>query len=138
MLNFPWARRVAPRVDTQKERTPFLEQRLGVWRVLIAADESSSFRLPNFQWSLVSAHTPLLSRAYKDIYSISPILFWLMIATHLWYAIEDPLSLYFSNRLLLLVGELFLTDASYLNCSRRSNNLFCKARFTRVWTKIYV
>ncbi|KAG2750621.1 P-loop containing nucleoside triphosphate hydrolase protein [Suillus brevipes Sb2] len=108
MLNFPWARRVAPRVDTQKERTPFLEQRLGVWRVLIAADESSSFRLPNFQWSLVSAHTPLLSRAYKDIYSISPILFWLMIATHLWYAIEDPLSLYFSNRLLLLIQQSIL------------------------------
>ncbi|KIK35062.1 hypothetical protein CY34DRAFT_96782 [Suillus luteus UH-Slu-Lm8-n1] len=108
MLNFPWARRVAPRTDTQKERTPFLEQRLGVWRVLIAADESSPFRLPNFQWSLVSTHTPLLTRAYKDIYSISPIFFWLMIATHLWYAIEDPLSLYFSNRLLLLIQQSVL------------------------------
>ncbi|KAG1759989.1 hypothetical protein EDD22DRAFT_108551 [Suillus occidentalis] len=108
MLNFPWARRVVPRTDTQKERTPFLEQRLGVWRVLIAADESSSFRLPNFQWGLVSIHTPLLTRAYKDIYSISPIFFWLMIATHLWYAIEDPLSLYFSNRLLLLIQQSVL------------------------------
>jgi hypothetical protein len=97
--------------DTQKEQTPFLERRLGVWRVLIATDESSSFRLPSLEWGLVSTHTPLLTRAYKDIYSISPILFWLMIATHLWHAIEDPLSLYFSNRLLLLVGVLFLTDA---------------------------
>ncbi|KAG2750620.1 P-loop containing nucleoside triphosphate hydrolase protein [Suillus brevipes Sb2] len=105
MLNFFWARRVVSQTDTQKERTPFLERRLGVWRVLIAADESSSFRLPNFQWGLgrMSTHIPLLTRAYKDIYSISPTSFWLMIATHFWYAIEDPLSLYFSNRLLLLI-----------------------------------
>ncbi|KIK41413.1 hypothetical protein CY34DRAFT_806075 [Suillus luteus UH-Slu-Lm8-n1] len=105
MLNFAWARRVVPRIDTQKERTPFLERRLGVWRLLIADDESSSFRFPNFQWGLgrISSHIPLLTRAYKDMYSISPTSFWLMIATHLWYAIEDPLSLYFSNRLLLLI-----------------------------------
>jgi hypothetical protein len=120
MLNFFWARRVVSQTDTQKERTPFLERRLGVWRVLIAADESSSFRLPNFQWGLgrMSTHIPLLTRAYKDIYSISPTSFWLMIATHFWYAIEDPLSLYFSNRLLLLVGEFFLTDISYINCPK--------------------
>jgi hypothetical protein len=140
MLNFPWSRRVVPRIDKQKERTPFLERRLGVWRLLIADDESSSFRFPNFQWGLgrISSHIPLLTRAYKDMYSISPTSFWLMIATHLWYAIEDPLSLYFSNRLLLLVGELFLTDVSCIDCARRFNARFRKARFTLVWTKIYV
>jgi len=138
MLNFPWTRRIMPRTDTQKERMQFLEQRLGVWRILIAADESSSFKLPNFQWDFLSTHIPLLTRGYKDIHSISPIFFWLMVITHLWYAIEDPLSLYFSNRLLLLVGELFLIDASYINCSRRFNALFCKARFTQVWTEICV
>ncbi|KAG2337958.1 P-loop containing nucleoside triphosphate hydrolase protein [Suillus weaverae] len=108
MLNFLWARRVMPRTGTQKEQAPFLERRLGVWRILIAADESSSFRLPSFQWGIVSTHIPLLTRAYKDIYSISPMSFWLMIVTHLWYAIEDPLSLYFSNRLLLLIQRSVL------------------------------
>ncbi|KAG2091009.1 P-loop containing nucleoside triphosphate hydrolase protein [Suillus discolor] len=109
MLNFPWARRVLlPRTGTQKERTPFLERRLGVWRILIAADESSSFRLPNLQWDLVSTHVPLLTRAYKDFHSVSPKLFWLLMVTNLWYAIEDPLSLYFSNRLLLLIQRSVL------------------------------
>jgi hypothetical protein len=136
MLNFPWTRRIMPRTDTQKERMPFLERRLGVWRILIAADESSSFKLPNLQWGFLSTHIPLLTRGYKDIHSISPMFFWLMVITHLWYAIETPLSLYFSNRLLLLVGELFLTDALYINCSRRFNAPFCKARFTQVWTGI--
>ncbi|KAG2121906.1 hypothetical protein DEU56DRAFT_88768 [Suillus clintonianus] len=103
MLNFPWARRILLRNDKQKERTPFLERRLGVWRVLIASSDASSFSLPNFQWSLISSHLPLLTRACKDVYSISPKLFWLMMVTHLWYAVEDPLSLYFSNRLLLLI-----------------------------------
>ncbi|KAG1899781.1 uncharacterized protein F5891DRAFT_1036502 [Suillus fuscotomentosus] len=108
MLNFPWARRILPRTGTQKERTPFLERRLGVWRILIAADESSSFRLPNLQWGVVSTHFPLLIRAYKDFHSVSPKLFWLLMVTNLWYAIEDPLSLYFSNRLLLLIQRSVL------------------------------
>ncbi|KAG2366063.1 P-loop containing nucleoside triphosphate hydrolase protein [Suillus spraguei] len=108
MIYFPWTRRIMPRTGTQKERKPFLEQRLGVWRVLIAAEESSSFRLPDLQWGLVSTHIPLLTRAYKDIYSISPIFFWLMIVTHLWYSIENSLSLYFSNRLLLLIQRSVL------------------------------
>ncbi|KAG1741995.1 P-loop containing nucleoside triphosphate hydrolase protein [Suillus lakei] len=128
MLNFPWARRTLPRTDTQKERTPFLERRLGVWRVLIAADASSSFRLPNLQWGLVSTHLPLLTRACKDVHSISPMLFWLMMVTHLWYAIEDPLSLYFSNRLLLLVGELFLTSVFILTVLEDSTLCFARAR----------
>ncbi|KAG1855124.1 P-loop containing nucleoside triphosphate hydrolase protein [Suillus tomentosus] len=108
MLNFPWARRILPRTGTQKERTPFLERRLGVWRVLIAADESSSFRLPNLHWGPVSTYIPLLTRAYKDVYSVSPKLFWVLMATNLWYAIEDSLSLYFSNRLLLLIQHSVL------------------------------
>lgn len=108
MLNFPWAQHILPRTGTQKERTPFLERRLGVWRILIAADESSSFRLPNLQWGLVSTHVPLLTRAYNDFHSVSPKLFWLLMVTNLWYAIEDPLSLYFSNRLLLLIQRSVL------------------------------
>ncbi|KAG1899784.1 uncharacterized protein F5891DRAFT_1036549 [Suillus fuscotomentosus] len=108
MLNFPWVRRILPRTGTQKERTPFLERRLGVWRVLIAADESSSFRLPNLHWGPVSTYIPLLTRAYKDVYSVSPKLFWVLMATNLWYAIEDSLSLYFSNRLLLLIQHSVL------------------------------
>ncbi|KAG2091008.1 uncharacterized protein F5147DRAFT_780120 [Suillus discolor] len=108
MLNFPWARRILPRTGTQKERTPFLERRIGVWRVLIAADESSSFRLPNLHWGPVSTYIPLLTRAYKDLYSVSPKLFWLLVVKNLWYAIEDSLSLYFSNRLLLLIQRSVL------------------------------
>ncbi|KAG2355630.1 hypothetical protein BDR07DRAFT_1492974 [Suillus spraguei] len=103
MLNFPWAR-----ASAQKERKPFLERRFGVWRVLIAAEESSSFRLPDLQWGLVSTHIPLLTRAYKDIHSISPCFFWLMIVTRLWYSIENSLSLYFSTRLLLLIQRSVL------------------------------
>ncbi|KAG1794733.1 P-loop containing nucleoside triphosphate hydrolase protein [Suillus variegatus] len=108
MLNFPWARRILTRTGTQKERTPFLERRLGVWRVLIATDESSSFRLPDLHWGPVSTYIPLLTRAYKDVYSVSPKLFWLLMVTNLWYAIEDSLSLYFSNRLLLLIQRSVL------------------------------
>ncbi|KAG1849293.1 P-loop containing nucleoside triphosphate hydrolase protein [Suillus subalutaceus] len=118
MLNFPWARRVMPPTDTQKKRTPFLERRLGVWRVLIAADGSSSFRLPNLQWGIISTHIPLLTRGYKDIHSISPMLFWLMVVTHLWYAIEDPLSLYFSNRLLLLIQRSLLQGKVHTSLDR--------------------
>jgi hypothetical protein len=103
---FTWARYTLLRTDTQREKKPFLERRLGVWRVLIVDD--TSFRLPNFQWDLISTHLPILTRACKDVYTINPKLFWLMILSHLWYAIEHPLSLYFSNRLLLLVREILL------------------------------
>ncbi|KAG2135205.1 P-loop containing nucleoside triphosphate hydrolase protein [Suillus bovinus] len=120
MLDFPFksARRVLPQTDTQKKQTPFHERRLGVWRILIAADESSSFRLPSLQWDLISTHIPLLTRAYKDFYSISPMFFWLLIFTHLWYAIENPLSLYFSNRLLLLIQHSVLQGKVHTSLDR--------------------
>ncbi|KAG2135206.1 P-loop containing nucleoside triphosphate hydrolase protein [Suillus bovinus] len=118
MFNFPLARRVLPQTDTQKEQASFLERRLGVWRVLVAADDSSSFRLPNLQWGLVSTHIPLLTRAYKDFHSISPRLFWLLIAASLWYAIENPLSLYFSNRLLLLIQHSVLQGKIHTSLDR--------------------
>jgi hypothetical protein len=108
-----WARRILLRTDTQKEKKPFLERRLGVWRILLVDD--TSFRLPNVQWDLISTNLPILTRACKDVYSISPKLFLLMILSHLWYAIEDPLSLYFSNRLLLLVRTILLICVSHIN-----------------------
>ncbi|KAG1727935.1 uncharacterized protein EDB91DRAFT_1162999 [Suillus paluster] len=108
MLNLTWVRRILLRTDTQKKQPSFLERKLGVWRILIAADTSSSFRLPNLQLGLLSTHLPLLTRACKDVHAISPTLFWLVILSHLWYAIEPTLSLYFSNRLLLLIQRSIL------------------------------
>jgi hypothetical protein len=109
---FSWTRRILVRTDTQKEKPPFIERRLGVWRILMADD--TSFGLPNLQWDFVSTHLPILTRAYKDVYSISPMLFWLMLLSHLWYAIEDPLTLFISNRLLLLVRDTILTRVSHI------------------------
>ncbi|KAG0698357.1 P-loop containing nucleoside triphosphate hydrolase protein [Suillus ampliporus] len=111
MPNLTWVRRILLRTDTEKEQTSFLERKLGVWRILIATDtssSSSSFTLPNLQWGLVSTHLPLLTRACKDVYSINPRFFWLMILLHIWCAIEPPLSLYFSNHLLLLIQRSVL------------------------------
>ncbi|KIJ59191.1 hypothetical protein HYDPIDRAFT_170928 [Hydnomerulius pinastri MD-312] len=71
---------------------------LGVWRVLIA--KGTRFWLPGLKWDAISTNLPLLRRAFWDVYAISPPLFIFTILTHMWYAIEEPLSLYFSNRLL--------------------------------------
>ncbi|OAX39483.1 P-loop containing nucleoside triphosphate hydrolase protein [Rhizopogon vinicolor AM-OR11-026] len=120
-----WTRRILLRTDTQREKTPFLERRLGVWRILIAND--TSFRLPSLRWDLLSAHLPILTRACKDVYSISPTLFWLMMLSHLWYAIEDPLSLYFSNRLLLLIQRSISQGEAHQNL----NTDLCIAIITR-------
>ena len=85
-------------------KSSYEELTLGVWRVLVMKD--SPFSVFNFQWDILSETFLLLHRALCDVYSISPRLFALYIMAHVWFAIEEPLSLYFSNRLFLFVSKV--------------------------------
>ncbi|KAG6373710.1 P-loop containing nucleoside triphosphate hydrolase protein [Boletus reticuloceps] len=79
------------------------ELRLGIWRVLVVKD--SHFSMFNFRWENISSALPLLRRALYDVYIISPRLFALRILAELWFAIEDPLSFYFSNTLFFSIEK---------------------------------
>ncbi|KIJ59189.1 hypothetical protein HYDPIDRAFT_190613 [Hydnomerulius pinastri MD-312] len=83
---------------------------LGVWRVLIAKD--TRFWLPGLKWDAISTNLPFLRRAFWDIYAISPPLFVFTILTHTWAAIEIPLSLYFSTRLLFFIERRIVEGPS--------------------------
>ncbi|KAH0835777.1 P-loop containing nucleoside triphosphate hydrolase protein [Lanmaoa asiatica] len=84
-------------------KSSYDELMLGVWRVLVVKD--SHFSMFNFRLENLSTTFPLLRRALYDVYTISPRLFALTIMTHFWFAIEGPLSLYFSNRLFFFIEK---------------------------------
>lgn len=91
------------------------ELMIGIWRVLVVKE--SRFPMFNFQWENISSTFPLLRRAIYDVYAISPHLFALRILTEIWFGIEGPLSLYFSNNLFFSVSlpsspRLVLTSAT--------------------------
>ncbi|KAG6332022.1 hypothetical protein ID866_7068 [Astraeus odoratus] len=85
-------------------KSKFSELKLGVWRLIIADD--SGFKLPGVQskGEVMTVLLPLFRRAFGDMYTVYPSLFYLIIVTHLWRATEESMSLYFSNRLMFLVS----------------------------------
>ncbi|KIJ16673.1 hypothetical protein PAXINDRAFT_10381 [Paxillus involutus ATCC 200175] len=87
----------------KKAQQDYQELRLGVWRVLLAKKTRYGFQ--GLQWETISANLPLMRRALSDVYVVSPSLFVFTILAHLWYGVEDSLSLYFSNRLLFFIEK---------------------------------
>lgn len=84
-----------------KVKTKFDELRLGVWRLIIV--DEPRFGIQS-QKDALSVVPPLFLRALSDMYAISPPMFLLSICMHLWRAMEEAMSLYFSNRLLFFVS----------------------------------
>lgn len=124
-----WTRAPPPKTPSTPNDVKFSyeELMLGVWRVLVMKD--SRFSMPNFGWKQSedpSQTFPLLCRAVYDVYTISPRLFAHTIMTQFWFAIEGPLSLYFSNRLLFFVSELS-SPRSVLTGVTRSRREFQEA-----------
>lgn len=83
-----------------KVKTKFDELRLGVWRLIIV--DEPRFGIQS-QKDALSVVPPLFLRALSDMYAISPPMFLLSICMHLWRAMEEAMSLYFSNRLLFFI-----------------------------------
>ncbi|KAH7926141.1 P-loop containing nucleoside triphosphate hydrolase protein [Leucogyrophana mollusca] len=90
----------------KQEKSLFTEKRLGVWRILIAKE--STFYVPGFEWTLLATNFPLCRRAFADIYAISASMFWCLMLTYLWTAIEPSMSLDLSNRLLFCIEHRIL------------------------------
>ncbi|KAH7889214.1 P-loop containing nucleoside triphosphate hydrolase protein [Phlebopus sp. FC_14] len=92
----------SPNKESAKAVKPtFTEFTLGIWRVRIANNSRS--KVPSFGLGIIHTHVPLLRQAFLDVYAVSPPLFMGAVLTNLWDAIERPLSLYFSNRLLFFI-----------------------------------
>jgi len=88
-----------------KTKKMFSKLELGVWRLTILND--SAYKLPGIQSpsEVTTVLIPLFRRAFGDMYAISPVMFYLIVVTHLWRAMEETMSLYFSNRLLFFVSK---------------------------------
>lgn len=94
-----------------KAKKKYSELKLGVWRLIILDD--SAYKLPGIQSpsEIRTVLIPLFRRAFGDMYAISPMMFYLIVVTHLWRAMEETMSLYFSNRLLFFI-ERRLSEGS--------------------------
>lgn len=99
-----WTRSISPETKSSPDdvKPSYQELVIGVWRVLVVKD--ARYSMFNLQWKNLSSTFPLLRRALHDVYSISPRLFALRILAEFWFAIESPLSLYFTNLLFSLVS----------------------------------
>lgn len=88
-----------------KAKKKYSELKLGVWRLIILDD--SAYKFPGIQSpsEIKTVLIPLFRRAFGDMYAISPMMFYLIVVTHLWRAMEETMSLYFSNRLLFFVSR---------------------------------
>lgn len=87
-----------------KAKKKYSELKLGVWHLTILNE--SGFKLPGIQSrkEITTVLIPLFRRAFGDMYAISPMMFYLIVVTHLWRAMEETMSLYLSNRLLFFVS----------------------------------
>lgn len=118
----------APSVPNDHDaKLTYEELMLGVWRVLVVKD--SPFSIINFRWESFSTTFAFFLQALYDVYTISPRLFVLCIVAHFWFAIEEPLSLYFSNRLFFFVGTVGCPK-SVLTGVARSRKGFQEASLT--------
>lgn len=94
-----------------KTENKFSDLKLGVWRLIILNEYA--YKVPGIQSSseVTTVLIPLFRRAFGDMYAISPVMFYLIVVTHLWRAMEETMSLYFSNRLLFFI-ERRLSEGS--------------------------
>ncbi|KAF8209316.1 P-loop containing nucleoside triphosphate hydrolase protein [Mycena galopus ATCC 62051] len=77
---------------------PIRTQQLGVYRVVTEVVPPFSLRE---QWKRGSRVFPTFLRLFKDIYTLSPWLFFLWVLVHVWcWIIEPTLSLHLSSRVL--------------------------------------
>ncbi|KAJ7765688.1 P-loop containing nucleoside triphosphate hydrolase protein [Mycena metata] len=80
---------------------PIQSMQLGVYRV---ATEILSPFSPHAQWKKAKTMSPTMIRLVKDVYEISPWMFFFYLATELWFkSIEPSLSLYLSSRVLMII-----------------------------------
>ncbi|KAH7920696.1 P-loop containing nucleoside triphosphate hydrolase protein [Leucogyrophana mollusca] len=96
--------------ESTEKRPPFADIRLGVWRLLVA--QEPGFVIPGLGWNISPMKLSILRRAFSDVYAISTPMFLGFILTHFWMAIESPLSLYFSSRLLFYIEHRIVGGAA--------------------------
>ncbi|KAJ7041945.1 P-loop containing nucleoside triphosphate hydrolase protein [Mycena alexandri] len=82
---------------------PIQSMQLGVYRVVTEIPAPFS---PHAQWKRAKMMFPTMTRLVKDVYGISPWMFFFCLVAELWCkSIEPSLSLYLSSRILMIIED---------------------------------
>ncbi|KAJ7028923.1 P-loop containing nucleoside triphosphate hydrolase protein [Mycena alexandri] len=100
-----------PSEDASPKNDEYTTLDLGVWRVLLPRDVVSGgfFSATVSKWNTIVFAYPVVSRFFREIYSLSPHLVILVLLLKLWGELESVLMLYVSGRLLQII-EVGLTE----------------------------
>jgi hypothetical protein len=94
-----------------KAKSSLEELKLGVWRVLIEKETSTSIGLAA-RWKKITTVIPTMQKLVFDVYQAGPTLLTLIFLSKAWSSFEDVFLLHLSSRILTIVSYLHPYDAT--------------------------